>query len=98
MSAGNTNQSFPSAPTSYSGLNRQTGFTVQALIGIINNAVSSAKAKLLQIQNNRSSISIGDMFEMQMLMNHLSQLSEMATDVVSASNTAISSMARNIKS
>lgn len=94
----NTNQSFPSAPTSYSGINHQSGFVVQSLIGIINNAVSSAKAKLLQIQNNRSSISIGDMFEMQMLMNHLSQLSEMATDVVSASNTAISSMARNIKS
>lgn len=94
----NTNQSFPSAPTSYSGINHQSGFVVQALIGIINNAVASAKAKLLEIQNNRSSISIGDMFEMQMLMNHLSQLSEMATDVVSASNTAISSMARNIKS
>ncbi|BBI17853.1 putative type III secretion system needle protein SctF [Neochlamydia sp. EPS4] len=94
----NSNQSFPSAPTSYSGANRQSGFEVQSLIGIINNAVSSAKAKLLQIQNNRSSISIGDMFEMQMLMNHLSQLSEMTTDIVSASNTAISSMARNIKS
>jgi hypothetical protein len=94
----NNNPTFTSAPTRYSGTNSQSGFVVQSLIGIINNAVGSAKAKLLQIQSNRSSISIGDMFEMQMLMNHLSQLSEMATDVVSASNTAISSMARNIKS
>ena len=37
------------------------------------------------------------MFEMQMLMNHLSQLSEMATSVVSASNSAIADMARNVK-
>jgi hypothetical protein len=35
---------------------------------------------------------------MQMLMNHLSQLSEMATAVVSSANSAISSMARNVKS
>lgn len=93
-----SNNNFGNTVTSYGGNNRQSGFAVQALLGIINNAVASAKAKLLEIQSNRSSISIGDMFEMQMLMNHLSQLSEMATDVVSASNTAISSMARNIKS
>ncbi len=74
-----------------------TGFNVQELFSIINNAVLSAKAKLLQIQSNRSSISIGDMFEMQMLMNHLSQLSEMSTNVVSASHSAVSSMARNVK-
>lgn len=41
---------------------------------------------------------VADMFAMQMLMNHLSQLSEMSTSVVSAANSAISSMARNIKS
>lgn len=92
------NQNFSSAPIQFSGQNRQSGFTVNTLIGIINNAVGSAKAKLLEIQNNRSSVSIADMFEMQMIMNQLSQLSEMTTDVVSASNTAISSMARNIKS
>jgi len=45
-----------------------------------------------------SEISIADMFEMQMLMNKLSQLSEISTGVVSAGNAAISAMARNIKS
>jgi hypothetical protein len=83
--------------TRFSGSNIQSGFSVKALFAIINNATISAKAKLSSIKGRRSAISIGDMFEMQMLMNHLSQLSEMATSVVSASNSAIASMSRNIK-
>lgn len=74
-----------------------SGFSVTDLFSLVNTATASAKAKLLEIQSRRSAISIGDMFEMQMLMNHLSQLSEMSTSVVSASHTAVSSMARNVK-
>ncbi len=81
----------------FSGQNIQSGFGVQSLFQVVSDATVSAKTKLLEIKNRRSAISIGDMFEMQMLMNHLSQLSEMATNVVSASNAAISSMARNVK-
>ncbi|MCB1119478.1 MAG: DUF5407 domain-containing protein [Chlamydiia bacterium] len=81
----------------FSGLNRQNAFLVSALFDIVNEATVSARAKLLVIQERRSAISIGDMFEMQMLMNHLSQLSEMSTSVVAATNTAIMSMARNVK-
>lgn len=81
----------------FEGIGTQSGFGVQSLFRILNDATVSAKTKLLQIKNRRSSISIGDMFEMQMLMNHLSQLSEMSTAVVSASNSSIGSMARNIK-
>ena len=84
-------------PTEFLGDNIQSGFSVRDLFSLVNTATVSAKAKLLEIQQRRSAISIGDMFEMQMLMNHLSQLSEMSTSVVSASNTAISSMARNVK-
>lgn len=84
--------------TRFSGGNIQSGFSVKALFAVINDATISAKAKLSSIKSRRSSISIGDMFEMQMLMNHLSQLSEMSTSVVSASNSAIGSMARAIKS
>ena len=73
------------------------GFSVKDLFSIVNDATVDAKTKLSQIKSRRSAISIGDMFEMQMLMNHLSQLSEMSTAVVSASNQAISSMARNVK-
>lgn len=78
--------------------NVQSGFSVKSLFNVVNNAVVSAKTKLVEIQSQRSSISIGDMFEMQMLMNHLSQLSEMSSDVVSASNQAITRMAQAIKS
>jgi hypothetical protein len=84
-------------PTNFSGSGVQEGLNVSALFSLVNDATISAKTKLLQIQALRSAISIGDMFEMQMLMNHLSQLSEMATAVVSASNTAITSMSRNVK-
>jgi hypothetical protein len=75
----------------------QPGFSVSSLFRLVNDATRSAQAKIIEIQGRRSAISIGDMFEMQMLMNHLSQLSEMATAVVSAANTSIQSMARNVK-
>ena len=75
----------------------QKAFNVDFLLDIVNDATVSAKSKLNSMKARRSSISIADMFDMQMLMNHLSQLSEMSTSVVSASNTAISSMARNTK-
>lgn len=73
-------------------------YSMSALITIIDNAVVSARNKLHEIQSTNSSISIGDMFEMQMLMNQLAQFSEMCTGVVAASHTAIMSMARNVKS
>ncbi|CRX37753.1 DUF5407 domain-containing protein [Estrella lausannensis] len=75
----------------------QAGFSVHTLFHVVHDATLSAKAKLVQIKSRRSAISIGDMFEMQMLMNHLSQLSEMSTAVVAAANSAIMSMARNVK-
>jgi hypothetical protein len=73
------------------------GFDMETLVRVITDATVSAKQKLDDIQARKSSISIGDMFDMQMLMNHLSQLSEMSTSVVSAANTAILSLARNVK-
>ncbi len=73
------------------------GFDVEALVKVVTDATNSAKQKLEDIKARQSAISIGDMFDMQMLMNHLAQLSEMSTSVVSASNTAILSMSRNVK-
>ena len=84
-------------PGSFSGTGVQSGFSVKVMFSLVNNATASAKQKLLEIQSLRSSVSIGDMFEMQMLMNHLSQLSEMATSTISAANSAIQRMAQNIK-
>jgi hypothetical protein len=65
---------------------------------VINTATQKVKTKLEEIKKVESAISIGSMFEMQMLMNHLSQLSEMSTSVISSMNTSVSSMARNVKS
>jgi len=83
--------------TQFAGDNVQSGFSVQVLFKVIADAVQSAKTKLSEIKNRKSAISIGDMFEMQMLMNHLSQLSEMSSNVVAASNASISAMVRNLK-
>ncbi len=82
--------------TQYEGKGAQSGFSVKQLFSIVNDATASVKAKLSRIKDMKSAISIGDMFEMQMLMNHLSQLSEMSAGVVSASNTAINTMASKI--
>lgn len=75
----------------------QEAISLTGLLKIVNAATVSAKTKLAQLHARRSSISIADMFDMQMIMNRLSQLSEMSTSVVNAAHTATSSMARNIK-
>jgi Family of unknown function (DUF5407) len=64
---------------------------------VVDAATKDVKAKMELLKGNGDNISIADMFEMQMLMNHLSQLSETTTSIVSASNSAIASMARNVK-
>jgi hypothetical protein len=95
-----SNNNASQSPTFYglpTGGGQQSKFQVQELFDIVNTAVLSAKGKLARISQNRSSINIGDMFEMQMLMNKLSQVSEMATNVVAAGQTAVMSMARNVK-
>ncbi len=74
------------------------GFSTDELLKIIGDGTKMVDKKLKELKARGSAISIPDMFEMQMLMNKLSQLSEMSTSIVSASNTAISSMARNVKS
>lgn len=84
-------------PTRFYHTSTSTGFAASFLFRIVDQAVASARQKLQDINNNASTISIADMFEMQMLMNHLSQLSEMTTNVVAAAHSSVMSMARNIK-
>jgi uncharacterized protein DUF5407 len=60
-------------------------------------ATDAVRDKLSAMGGSKDAVSIGDMLEMQMLMNHFSQLSDMSSNVVSASNNAIGGMARNIK-
>jgi hypothetical protein len=72
-------------------------FFSSPLIEIVAQETHNAQQKINKIRNLGSAVSISDMFEMQMRMNRLSQYSEMSTSVVSAANSAISSMARNVK-
>jgi hypothetical protein len=85
-------------PNEYDGGHKLAGLKVgDDLFKVVIRAQMSCKKKLETISNNRSSISVADMFEMQMLMNHFSQLCEMCTNVVAASNTASLSMIRSFK-
>ncbi len=75
----------------------QEGISFEELVNIINEGITAVKTKIGSIKQKGDQISIGEMFEMQMLMNQLSQLSEMCTQIVGASNQAIIAMARNVK-
>lgn len=79
------------------GTTKQESFDGGDLMEMIVGGTKNVKNKLAIMKAQGSNISIGDMFEMQMLMNHLSQLSEMSSAVVSASNAAIGAAARAIK-
>lgn len=70
------------------------GFPVRELVAMVETATEKAKTKLKELQESSGGdISITTMFEMQMEMNVLSQLSEVATSVVAASHQAITKMA-----
>lgn len=73
------------------------GFERKYLMDFVNEGTKRVKEKLAAMKEQGSNISIADMFEMQMEMNALAQVSEMSTSVVSASNTAIGAMARGVK-
>jgi len=75
----------------------KTQVTFAPLLTEIDELTLAAKSKIAQIKSKRSAMSIGDMFDLQMAMNKLQQFSEMSTNCISAMNTAIGAMARNIK-
>jgi hypothetical protein len=65
---------------------------------IIAKATLEVRKKLEMLSANHENINVVEMFQLQMAMNHLSQLSEMSTSIMSAVNSSIASMARNVKS
>ncbi len=69
----------------------------EELVAIINQEICKVREKVRSLKAQGDQISIGDMFEMQMLMNHLSQLSELSTQLTSATHQALITMARNLK-
>jgi hypothetical protein len=73
-------------------------FRIGESFNMINEAMAQVTKDLNAMTAPGERLSLAEVFQMQQLMNRLSQLSEMSTSVVSASNSAISSMARNVKS
>ncbi|MGR3951897.1 MAG: DUF5407 family protein [Chlamydia sp.] len=76
---------------------KKVGVQFHYLVDSIEQLTMIAKSKIAMIRSQKSSMSIADMFDLQMAMNRLSQFSEMSTSLISAINTSISSMARNVK-
>jgi hypothetical protein len=69
-----------------------------ALFDRVEAATAHVKARLKTLSSKGDNISVADMLEMQMLMNHLSQLADTSSTIVSDSNRIISSLARGVKS
>lgn len=76
---------------------QKTAVDYKVLVDEIEKLTALAKSKIAAIRSKGSAMSIGDMFDLQMAMNKLQQFSEMSTSVISAMNTSINSMARNVK-
>jgi hypothetical protein len=76
---------------------RPSAASVDRLVQELNAIEKELPQKIREIKAKGGEISIADMFEMQLLMNELEALSESIDEVVSASNTAIQPMARNVK-
>jgi hypothetical protein len=74
------------------------GVSFAVLVDALETLTQIAKSKIAQIRSKQSAMSIADMFDLQMAMNKLNQFSEMSTSVISSMNSAITSMARNLKS
>jgi hypothetical protein len=72
-------------------------YDMSVLVQLIDTLSAQGKNKIDTIRVTGDNISIADMFDMQMNMNHLAQMSEMFTSIVNATNTAVMAMARNIK-
>ena len=77
--------------------NPQLGLQFSVLVNTINDLTAVAKSKIAIIRSKKSAMSIADMFDLQMAMNKLTQFSEMSTSIISAMNTAINDIARNMK-
>ena len=78
-------------------LSDRKGVTFSVLVDMIEDLTQIAKSKIAMIRSKKSAMSIADMFDLQMAMNKLSQFSEMSTSVISAMNSALITLARNIK-
>jgi len=84
------------ADVSTSSVTGENNIDYKAMFQVLDNATFAVKNQMNELAN-RSSISIVQMFELQMRMNKLAQLSEMSANVLSSANQSINTMARGIK-
>ena len=76
---------------------QQENVSFTPLLDSINLLTQGVKSKIAMVRSKRSAMSIADMFDLQMMMNKLSQMSELSTSMLTAFNTSILSMSRNLK-
>jgi len=75
-----------------------SGFKIESLQETIREAEQLVVEKLSAMKaKSADKIDIGDLFDMQWMMNKFSQLSEMSSAVLAGAHQAISAMNRNIK-
>jgi hypothetical protein len=72
-------------------------FDMQELLAGLDEQTQAAMELLKTIKQRGQDVSIGEMFEMQMVMNKLTQFSEMSSSVQAAIHGALLSVARNMK-
>jgi hypothetical protein len=70
---------------------------MRLMVTEINMEAVAIEKRLEILAAKENDISFRDMFRVQALMNHLSQVQEASTSILSASNSAIANMARNVK-
>jgi ABC-type uncharacterized transport system YnjBCD ATPase subunit len=76
------------------GSTKRDALDMSTLVNFMQLQGSSVIAQLSIVTSQGSQVSIGMMFQMQMLMNHFSQASEMSSALFSAMNTEIVGMAK----
>lgn len=67
----------------------QVGFSSAELLKTIRDATEQVRAKMEALKHSGENISIVEVFEMQLLMNHLGQLSEMSASSLGTSGAPI---------
>lgn len=75
----------------------QKGISLNFIFTMLSTATKRVTDQLSEMEKNTSTVGVLEMFKMQIVMNQLSQLSEMSTNVLSASHQAILGVTRNLK-
>lgn len=73
------------------------GIDIGSFVELLKSLTEKVKGKVNELKGKENGASIADMFDLQLEMNHLSQMSETSTQLASAMHQANQSVARNLK-